>query len=156
MKLKKALVVATLVSATALTAIGCSKEKIKDVPVSEIQTVVSTEEYLPQASTAIDAKDHWIFENVKDAIVEGFVSQANINIKLQDVVVVKTTDTEAIVNALNTYKEESLRLFAGGYGGEDNATSVANAILEVKGDYVYFIAAPNATAIETAILNKIS
>lgn len=155
MKLRSILV-ASLISVTALTAIGCSNDKVKDVPVSEIQAVVTTNKLLPQQSTAIDAKDHWMFENVKDSIVEGFVSQANINVKLQDVVVVKTTNPEAIVEALNIYKEESLRLFSGGYGGEDNATAVANSILETKGDYVYFIATPNPAPIEAKILEKIA
>ena len=155
MKFKKALI-ASIVSVTALTAVGCSGEKIKDVPVSEIQQEVVVQDLLPQASTQMEAKDHWVFETVKDKIVEGFVSQANINIKLQDVFVVMTTDTEAVTNAIETYKEESLRLFAGGYGGEENATAVANSILQTKGDYVYFIATPNATEVEAKILNKIA
>ena len=154
MKLKKALMV-SLVSAMALSTVGCSGEKIKDVPVSEIQQQVVVQELLPQASTQMDAKDHWIFESVKDKIVEGFVSQANINIKLQDVFVVKTTDTEAVSKAIETYKEESLKLFSGGYGGEENATAVANSVLQVKGDYVYFIATPNVAEVEAKILDTI-
>lgn len=155
MKLKKALIV-SFVSVAALSMVGCSEKKIKDIPVSEIQQEVVVKDLLPQDSIEIEAQDHWIFENIKDKIVEGFVSQAMINVKLQDVIVVKTTDIEAVVNAIEEYKESSLQLFAGGYGGEDNANAVANSILEVKGDYVYFIATPNATEIEAKILNKIS
>ena len=154
MKLKRSLL-AMFVAITAFSVIGCSKDTVKDVSVAEIQKEVLVEELLPAKTFDVDAKDHWIFEDVKDKIVEGFVSQAMINVKLQDVIVVKTTDTEAIVKAIETYKEGSLQLFAGGYGGEDNATSVANSILEVKGDYVYFIATPNASDIEAKILKKI-
>lgn len=155
MKMKKS-AIAILISVMAFSAVGCSKDSVKDVPVAEIQKEVMVKELLPEQTFDVDAKDHWMFESVKDNIVEGFVSQAMINVKLQDVVVVKTTDTEAIVKAIETYKEGSLRLFAGGYGGEENATSVANSILEVKGDYVYFIATPNASDVEAKILKKIS
>lgn len=154
MKIKRG-VLAMFIALTAFSAIGCSKDKVKDVPVAEIQAEVLVEELLPNSTFDVDAKDHWIFEDVKDKIVEGFVSQAMINVRLQDVIVVKTTDTDAIVKAIEAYKEGSLQLFAGGYGGEDNATSVANSILEVKGDYVYFIATPNASDIEAKILKKI-
>ncbi len=46
-------------------------------------------------------------------------------------------------------------MFADGYGGEDNATAVADSILESVGDYVYFIATNNAKDIESKILEMI-
>ena len=39
-----------------------------------------------------------------------------------------------------------------GYGGEENATAVADSILESVGDYVYFIATNNAKDIESKML----
>jgi hypothetical protein len=57
--------------------------------------------------------------------------------------------------AIEDYKTDNLRMFADGYGGQDNATSVANSKLESVGDYVYFIAAPNANNIEAKILEMI-
>ena len=80
-----------------------------------------------------------------------------MNVKLQDVFVVKTDDVEKVKQAIDEYKSNdmSFKMFADGYGGEDNSTSVADAILESVGDYVYFIAAPNASNIEAKILEMI-
>ena len=52
-------------------------------------------------------------------------------------------------------KENSLRSFADGYGGDENAKAVSNSILGNKGDYVYFIATSNAKDIEAKILESI-
>ena len=41
-----------------------------------------------------------IIENVKDDIKEGFILQAMINVKLQDVFVVKTDNVEKVKKAL--------------------------------------------------------
>lgn len=152
MKFKKSLI-AAMIAVSAFSLIGCSSKK--EVPMAEIEAGIIKEEILSQKEQKIDAKEWWAFENVKDKIVEGFVSQALMNVKLQDVVVVKTTDTQAIVNAIEEYREGSHKLFAGGYGGEDNATAAANAILQVKDDYVYFIAAPDASTIEAELLKII-
>ena len=38
-----------------------------------------------------------------------------INVKLRDVVLVKTDDTRTITNALENYKKNSLKMFADGY-----------------------------------------
>lgn len=152
MKLKASLLTA-IIAVSAFSLIGCSNEK--QVTLAEIQTAIVKEELLPQGKQEIDAKEWWPFEEVKDKIEEGFVSMALMNVKLQDVVVVKTTDTQAIVDAIEAYKESSLKLFAGGYGGDENATAVANSILEVKGDYVYFIATPDAANIEAELLKVI-
>ena len=103
----------------------------------------------------MDAKEFYVFENIKDNVKEGFVLQAMMNVKLQDVFVVKTDDVEKVKQAIEDYKTNNLRMFADGYGGEDNATSVADSKLESVGDYVYFIAAPNANNIEAKILEMI-
>ena len=78
-----------------------------------------------------------------------------INVKLQDVFVVKTDNVEKVKQAIEEYKTNSLRMFADGYGGEDNATAVADSVLESVGDYVYFIATPNVKDIEAKILEMI-
>ena len=153
MKFKKSLLTA-MIAVSAFSLMGCSNQN-KEVAMADIYAGVVKEEVLPAAKTEIDAKEWWPLEEVKDKIVEGFVSMAAMNVKLQDVMVVKTTDTQAIVDAIEAYKESSYKLFAGGYGGEDNATAVANSILEVKGDYVYFIATPNASAVEAELLKII-
>lgn len=140
----------------SLTVVGCGGEKIQDIPTSEIQKVVNTEELLKiQPVGVLEAKESYVFESVKDKIEEGFVIQAMINVKLQDVFVVKTKDPEAVKKAIEEYKTNSLRLFADGYGGEENAKAVEESKLEIKGDYVYFIATPNVDEIEEKILEKI-
>lgn len=140
-----------------LGLVGCSsKSEVKDIPVSDIKETINNETLLPiQPISDIDAKDFYIFENIKDNIKEGFVLQAMINVKLQDVFVVKTDDVEKVKQAIEEYKTNNLRMFADGYGGEENATAVADSVLESVGDYVYFIAAPNVKDIEAKILEMI-
>ena len=137
--------------------VGCSsKSEVKDIPVSDIKEEINNETLLTiQPVSDVDAKDFYVFENVKDNIKEGFVLQAMINVKLQDVFVVKTDNVEKVKQAIEEYKTNSLRMFADGYGGEDNATAVADSVLESVGDYVYFIAAPNVKDIEAKILEMI-
>lgn len=153
--MKKLLLLFTLVF--TLGAVGCtSKEEVKDVPVSDIKAAVNNEELLKvQPVAELDAKESFVFEPVKDSIKEGFVLQAMINVRLQDVFVVKTDDVEGTVAAIEEYKKNSLQMFADGYGGEENIDAVANSILTSKGNYVYFIAAPNASDIESKILEVI-
>ena len=137
--------------------VGCSsKSEVKDIPVSDIKEAINNETLLTiQPISDVDAKEFYAFENVKDSIKEGFVLQAMINVKLQDVFVVKTDNVEKVKQAIEEYKTNSLRMFADGYGGEDNATAVADSVLESVGDYVYFIAAPNVKDIEAKILEMI-
>ena len=137
--------------------VGCSsKSEVKDIPVSDIKEAINNETLLTiQPVSDVDAKEFYAFENVKDSIKEGFVLQAMINVKLQDVFVVKTDNVEKVKQAIEEYKTNSLRMFADGYGGEDNATAVADSVLESVGDYVYFIAAPNVKDIEAKILEMI-
>ena len=137
--------------------VGCSsKSEVKDIPVSDIKEPINNETLLTiQPISDVDAKEFYAFENVKDSIKEGFVLQAMINVKLQDVFVVKTDNVEKVKQAIEEYKTNSLRMFADGYGGEDNATAVADSVLESVGDYVYFIATPNVKDIEAKILEMI-
>lgn len=140
-----------------LTLVGCSSEpEVKDVPVADIKAAINNETLLPiQPVAEMEAKDSYIFENVKDNIKEGFVIQAMMNVKLQDVFVVKTDDVEAIKQAIENYKTNNLQMFADGYGGEENITAASEAILADKGEYVYFIATNNAKDIEAKILEMI-
>lgn len=153
--MKKILALFTLIF--ALGAVGCSaKSEVKDVPVQDIKTVINNETLLPiQPVSDLDAKDSYVFETVKDDITEGFVLQATINVKLQDVFVVKTDDVEKVKGAIQTYKDNSLKMFGDGYGGPENVEAVSNSILESKGNYVYFIATPNAQDIQAKILEVI-
>ena len=153
--MKKILVLFTLIF--ALGAVGCSsKDKVKDIPVEDIKAAINNENLLPlQPLSEVDAKEFYVFENIKDNITEGFALQAMINIKLQDVFVVKTDDVEKVKQAIEDYKKNALNMLANGYGGPENAEAVSNSILESKGNYVYFIATPNAKDIESKILEVI-
>lgn len=154
MKIKKTLLVATILS-LGIAFTGCVSDKIKDVSSKTVQEKIIVEKYVPLQNETINAKDHWVFNDIKDVIEDGFVSQAMINVQLQDIFFVKTTDTEAVVKVLEEYKNQSLRLFAGGYGGEQNASAVANSVLKTEGNYVYFIATQNTNAIEKELLKII-
>ena len=140
-----------------LGLVGCSsKSEVKDIPVSDIKAAINNETLLTiQPVSDVDAKEFYAFENVKNDIKEGFVLQAMINVRLQDVFVVKTDNVEKVKQAIEEYKTNSLRMFADGYGSDDNATAVADSVLESVGDYVYFIATTNAKDIETKILEII-
>ena len=140
-----------------LGLVGCSsKSEVKDIPVSDIKAAINNETLLTiQPVSDVDAKEFYAFENVKNNIKEGFVLQAMINVKLQDVFVVKTDNVEKVKQAIEEYKTNSLRMFADGYGSDDNATAVSDSILESVGDYVYFIATTNAKDIEAKILEMI-
>jgi hypothetical protein len=136
---------------------GCSSEsKAKDIPVSEIKDAIISQNLIDvNPLNDIPAQDVPALSSVKDKIKEGFMLGAMINVKLRDVIVVKTDDSEAVIKELNDYKENSLKMFADGYGGEDNIESISNSVLKSVGNYVYFIATPNASDIETTILNLI-
>lgn len=153
--MKKLIALFSLVLTLGL--VGCSsKSEVKDIPVSDIKSAINNETLLTiQPISDVDAKEFYAFENVKDDIKEGFVLQAMMNVKLQDVFVVKTDNVEKVKQAIEEYKTNSLRMFADGYGGEDNATAVADSVLESVGDYVYFIATPNVKDIEAKILEMI-
>ena len=140
-----------------LGLVGCSsKSEVKNISVSDIKSAINNETLLTiQPISDVDAKEFYAFENVKDDIKEGFVLQAMMNVKLQDVFVVKTDNVEKVKQAIEEYKTNSLRMFADGYGGEENATAVADSVLESVGDYVYFIATPNVKDIEAKILEMI-
>ena len=153
--MKKLIALFSLVLTLGL--VGCSsKSEVKDIPVSDIKSAINNETFLTiQPISDVDAKEFYAFENVKDDIKEGFVLQAMMNVKLQDVFVVKTDNVEKVKQAIEEYKTNSLRMFADGYGGEENATAVADSVLESVGDYVYFIATPNVKDIEAKILEMI-
>lgn len=153
--MKKLIALFSLVLTLGL--VGCSsKSEVKDIPVSDIKSAINNETLLTiQPISDVDAKEFYAFENIKDDIKEGFVLQAMMNVKLQDVFVVKTDNVEKVKQAIEEYKTNSLRMFADGYGGEENATAVADSVLESVGDYVYFIATPNVKDIEAKILEMI-
>lgn len=153
--MKKLLLVMSLFLTFAL--VGCSsKQEVKDISVEEIKNAINNEEFLPiQPVADMNASENYIFESVKDKIQEGFTLQAMINVKLQDVFVIKTDDPEAVTKVIEEYKTNNLRSFGDGYGGEENATSVSNSVLKTEGNYVYFIAAPKVSEIEAKILEMI-
>ena len=125
------------------------------MPVNDIKESILSKNLIDIPFNEMDAKDFYVFESVNDKIDEGFVINAMMNVKLRDVFVVKTSDAQAVTKAIEDYKTNSLRMFADGYGGEDNIESVSNSILKTVGNYVYFIATPNASDIEKAKLEVI-
>lgn len=159
MKFKKIILAMTVLAGVGM--VGCaSKEEsaqvqIKDVAMDDVKKGIVESGVLKDGSMEMSAKEHWIFDSVKDVIEDGFVSQAMINVRLQDVMLVKTSDMDAVEKVLLDYKENSLRSFGDGYGGEDNITAVANSKLVKKDGYVYFIATPNADEVETKLLELI-
>lgn len=153
MKNFKKIIASVILIGSMSLATGCNGASSNDsLDVNDMKTKLNDSKVLTQKPMETPAKEHWMFEDVKDKVEDGFVSQAMINVHLQDVVVVKTTDTDAVVKSIENYKENSLKLFAGGYGGDDNATAVADSKLEVVGDVVYFIATPNVEEVEKAML----
>ena len=161
MKLKKSMVAIALLSGVGM--VGCTnKEEVsqeselkKNIVVEDIKKGLTESGLLADASMEMSAKEHWIFDSVKDSIEDGFVSQAMINVRLQDVFFVKTNNMDAVEQVILKYKEESLRSFGDGYGGEDNIKAVANSKLVKKDGYVYFIATPNADEVEKKLLELI-
>ena len=153
--MKKLLALFSLILTIGL--VGCSTtSKVKNIPVTDIKSAINNETLLTiQPVSDVDAKEFYLFENIKDNIKEGFVLQAMMNVKLQDVFVVKTDNVEKVKQIIEDYKTNNLKMFADGYGGNDNATSVSDSVLESIGDYVYFIAAPNVKNIEAKILEMI-
>lgn len=153
--MKKLILMCSLIFTFAL--VGCSSEpKIKDIPVNDIKEAILSEKLIDvEPLNDIDAKEFYGLESVKDKIDEGFMLGAMINVKLRDVIVIKTSDVESVTKAFEDYNTNSLKMFADGYGGDDNAESVSNSILKSVGNYVYFIATPNASEIETTILKMI-
>ena len=137
--------------------VGCSsKSNVKDIPVNDIKNAILKNNLLDvDPLNDIPASEFHALSSVKNDIDEGFMLSAMITVKLRDVIVIKTNNTEVIVEALEKYKNNSLKLFADGYGGEDNIESVSNSILKTVGNYVYFIATPNSDEIEKVILDTI-
>lgn len=156
MKKLKKIITATMLAGVMALAVGCSgkTDEAETLDVATMQTNLTEANVLLNPSMESPAAEHWIFEEVKDKVEDGFVNQAMINVKLQDVIVVKTTDTDAVVKAIESYKDNSLKMFADGYGGPENTTAVADSKLEVVGDVVYFIATENAQDVENALLGK--
>lgn len=160
MKRLKKIVVSSLSLMMCMVAVGCGNTETataKKIDVATVRTNLNASDLLKLDYNDTNAKEHYIFENNLDKIKDGFVSQAMINVKLQDVIVVEgntESDAKALMSDIETYKENSLRMFADGYGGEENATAVANSKLVQEGNVVYFIAAEEVDAIEKIILGE--
>lgn len=162
MKLKKILLSAMLLSGVAM--VGCNstgnnETQIvvnKDLNMQSVQNSLLESNVLKIDDTVeASPKEHWIFESVKDVVEDGFMTQAMINVKLQDVFLVKTTDMDAVEKAILDYKTTSLRSFGDGYGGEENIVAVADSKIVKLDGYVYFIATENANEVEEKLLELI-
>lgn len=160
MKKLKKIVISSLSLMMCVVAVGCNgaTENIaKVIDVDSVRESLNESNLLKLDYTDTSAKEHYIFEDNLDKIKNGFVSQAMINVKLQDVIVVEgnsESDAKILMSDIEEYKENSLRMFADGYGGEDNAEAMANSKLVQEGNVVYFIAAEEVDAIEKIILGE--
>lgn len=129
---------------------------VKNVNFTDLEKTITESNLLTCKAMTLEAKDFPAFTDIQDKIESGYTSRALINVRFEDVVVVKTSDTKAVIDALNSYlKSDTVKLFADGYGSAENAKAVQNAKIEAVGDYVYFIAAPNANELEELILNSL-
>lgn len=156
--MKKILLVLSLVLTMGL--VGCSSkggDEYKDVSIKDIKSAVQSDKLLVEQPMDFIIEDFDYFNDVEDKISEGFIIRAAINLRLEDVIVIKTEDPDTIYSTLESYKEDMIvRPFGDGYGAPENADIAANTIVEKKGQYVYLISAQNAKAIEEKIISVIS
>lgn len=160
--MKKVFLVLSLVLTLGL--VGCSSKgssnEFKNVSASEVEKAVNSSDALVEQSMSLDINDFEYFNDVKDSIEEGFIIRAAMNVFLEDVIFIKTSDSEnadKVFDALEGYKKDMVeRPFGSGYGKEENATRAANTIVEKKGNYVYLIAAENAKDIQNIIIDTIT
>ena len=126
---------------------------------SEIKSLIEAEGTLQLPSMPLESiTDVYFLSELSDVITDGVAYQAGMNVHLQDVMVIQTSDVDAVKDAISSHLEsDSIKHFEDGYGGEQNIDSVKNAVVNNIGNYVYYIAAPNSTQIEeaiTSVLNK--
>ncbi|MGL5327798.1 MAG: DUF4358 domain-containing protein [Peptostreptococcaceae bacterium] len=157
--MKKLFLVLSLVLSIGL--VGCSSKDngYKNVSSSDIEKAILSSKLLVEEPMSGDVKEFDYFNDVNEQIAEGFISRAAMNVRLEDVIFIKTEneeDASTVLTSLESYKENTImRGFGDGYGGEENATRASNTILEQKGNYVYLISAQNAKDIENVIIDKI-
>lgn len=159
--MKKTLLILSLVLTLGL--VGCSSKssnEYKNVSTSTVEKAITSSDLLVEQSMTYDINDFEYFNDIKESITEGFIIRAAMNVFLEDVVFIKTSnsdDLEKAYDALEGYKQDMIiRPFGSGYGKEENATRAANTIIEKKGNYVYLISAENAEDINNLIIDTIS
>lgn len=163
---KKTLIASTLTLTVLCGAlfVGCSNNNqsnnnevtVKNVDLTSISSNLENSQLFATMNAPIPVKDFPAFEEIQNLIEDGFAYRALMNVKFEDVVLVKTSEPETVVEALNTYlKSDSVKLFKDGYGGEDNITAVQNAKVGNVGNYVYLVASTNSDKIETLILDSL-
>lgn len=159
--MKKTLLILSLVLTLGL--VGCSSKssnEYKNVSASTVEKAITSSDLLVEQSMTYDINDFEYFNDIKESITEGFIIRAAMNVFLEDVIFIKTSnaeDAQKAYDALESYKESMIiRPFGSGYGKEENATRAANTIIEKKGNYVYLISAENAEDINNLIIDTIS
>lgn len=142
-----------------LALVGCSSgSEYRNVDVAEIQKSIESSNLLLEQSISLDIIESDFFNDVDEKITEGFIIKAANNLRLEDIIIIKT-DTEyvdAIYEAIESYKKNMIvRSFGAGYGSEENANIASSTITDKKGNYIYLISAPNSKEIEEKILDII-
>lgn len=161
----------------ALSVVGCSKTENlntntdKTNQESVTNNTISSEQLYSEINSLVESenifelpflknesvKDLYFLSDVSDIIVDGIAYQAAMNVHIQDVIIVQTSDVDAVKNAFTDYlNSDAIRPYKDGYGGEHNITSIQNAIIGNVDNYAYLIAAPGATEIEKALLEKLN
>ncbi|MGL5346885.1 MAG: DUF4358 domain-containing protein [Peptostreptococcaceae bacterium] len=166
----KSIIFITLIVFILILSVGCSnKNDLENNPqkhdnkVEDVLNSINTPDYLSITETNefvnTPIKEYVADElnPVKDKLEDGFVLTYPLTNKLQEVIFIKTNDVKSVNEALENLITNNLKYkqFADGYGSEENITIMANSILNNKGNYVYFIAAPKAKDIENKILEII-
>lgn len=170
---KKTLVLSTLSISLAAGAllVGCSSNTetpsndnntknettAKKVDLAKLESDIQNSGLLTfKSTTTNNIADFPALSEVADKVEEGFATMAMMNVQLQDIAVVKTTDTKALTDTLENYlNSQTMKMFGDGYGNETNISSAQNAKIGTVGEYVYFIAAPNTDKIEDLILSNL-
>lgn len=145
--------------AFSLVLVGCSQGEYKNVSVSDIEKAIEKSNLLLEHSTTIDITETDYFNDVKELIIEGYITRPTSNLHLEDIIVIKceSENIDAIYEQVQSYKKNMVvNIFGNGLSSEENGSIASNTIVEKKGDYVYLISAKNAQEIEATILDVIT
>lgn len=161
-----------------ISAVGCGKSadlEILDVSTKEIMTKINKgiaeesglgEEMLDENGnlkryqivdlTSEEENPFLLFEYSKDDLDEGFINQALINIKSDEIIVLKAKDksnVEALKEALENEKERNMKIWENYL--PDQREKVENTIIKTKGNYLLYVTNDYAEKVEEIFDNAL-